>query len=195
MSMICVEDTVRVGSEPPLPPPFSALYERHYTFILSYVRRRVGDPFVAEDLTAETFAKAWKAFPRYEERGAPFASWLLSIAHREVITHSRRKRPTMLTPEDVRQLAGTFVLPEDRLMQQERAAWLRAHLRRLPVPQRQALWLRFGEEQSFSEIAVQLGRRENSTRVLLHRALKTLRQRMTDGSARWAVQRWPADAE
>ncbi len=53
---------------------------------------RVGNSQDAEDLTAETFIKAWRNAASFEFRGAPFGAWLLRIAHNLVIDRYRQKR-------------------------------------------------------------------------------------------------------
>jgi RNA polymerase sigma-70 factor (ECF subfamily) len=176
--MILVEEKVAAGAAPAALPAFAVLYERHYGLVYAFIQRRIVDPVLAEDITAQTFTQAWHAFARYEERGVPVAAWLLRIAQHEVISHTRRRWPLPLRPEALEGVGGAAALPEERVVQWERAAWLRSQLRGLPAAQRQAVWLRFGEERSFREIATRLGRSEGAARVLLHRALKTLRLQM-----------------
>src|SRR4051812_20188919 len=60
---------------------FASLYDRHVVRIYRHIYYLVNDAREAEDLTAQTFLKAWEAIDRYKERGAPFVAWLLRIAH------------------------------------------------------------------------------------------------------------------
>ena len=59
---------------------FGVFYDRHVRALLGYFQRRTGDPQVAADLTAETFASAIVAQERYVATGAPALAWL--YAHR-----------------------------------------------------------------------------------------------------------------
>ncbi len=62
------------------PEAFATFYRRHVRGVLAFFRRRVGSPEVALDLTAETFAAALEASPRYELRPEPARNWLYGIA-------------------------------------------------------------------------------------------------------------------
>ncbi|MGZ8647793.1 MAG: RNA polymerase sigma factor, partial [Solirubrobacteraceae bacterium] len=58
---------------------FAVFYDRHARTLLGYFARRTGDPQIAADLTAETFASAISAQDRYEPTGAPALAWLFTI--------------------------------------------------------------------------------------------------------------------
>lgn len=77
------------------PSAFSPIYRRHYTTIVGYLYRRLGDRHLAEDLAADTFIAALNGLPRYRQTGAPFCAWLLRIAtnlaNNQVRTAARRR--------------------------------------------------------------------------------------------------------
>jgi RNA polymerase sigma-70 factor (ECF subfamily) len=62
------------------PTAFATFYRRHVRGVLSFFRRRCPTPELALDLTAETFAAALEASPRYEPRPEPARTWLYGIA-------------------------------------------------------------------------------------------------------------------
>ena len=64
--LLCSED----------PEAFGLFYDRYARAMLGYFARRTGDPEVAADLTAETFASALVARRRFKPRGAPAGAWL-----------------------------------------------------------------------------------------------------------------------
>jgi RNA polymerase sigma-70 factor (ECF subfamily) len=71
------------------PQAFSALFERHFSAIHRWLRRRVGEP-LAEDLAAETFTRAFDRRERFD--GDAYASarpWLFGIAAHLVHDHQR----------------------------------------------------------------------------------------------------------
>jgi RNA polymerase sigma factor (sigma-70 family) len=74
------------------PQAFAVFYRRHVRGVLSFFRRHVRDAEVAFDLTAETFAAALEASPRYEPRPEPARSWLYGIAWNELHEAQRRGR-------------------------------------------------------------------------------------------------------
>src|SRR5205085_10538560 len=71
---------------------FGELYDRHVVRVYRHIYYMVGNATEAEDLTAQTFLRAWEAIPRYQVRGAPFVSWLLRIAHNLGVSHLRSRR-------------------------------------------------------------------------------------------------------
>ena len=61
---------------------FETVYQTELPRIYNFFRYRVGDDHIAEDLTAETFEKAWKHRERYRDDLASFSTWLFIIARR-----------------------------------------------------------------------------------------------------------------
>jgi RNA polymerase sigma-70 factor (ECF subfamily) len=161
---------------------FGELYDlyvrRVYAFSLTHTR----DRDEAEDVTAATFERALNAIGRYEDRGAPLSSWLFRIAAN--IVTDRRRQGSRVTP------LGDDPVPEDRLEgsgeedpqvqveRWERAAALRERIASLPSDQQEAIRLRYMDGLSVAEVAERMGRNENATKQLLHRATTSLRSRM-----------------
>src|SRR5512133_816881 len=79
---------------------FEELYRVELPRIYNYFRFRVGDGPAAEDLTSETFEKAWRNRWRYRSDLAAFSTWLFTIARRVAQDHYRKKRD-VLPIEDV----------------------------------------------------------------------------------------------
>ena len=69
---------------------FAELYDRHVVSVYRYIHSLVHDTKQTEDLTAQTFLRAWEAIVGYKERGAPFAAWLLRAAGIPVPSAIRR---------------------------------------------------------------------------------------------------------
>ena len=61
--------------------------------IYNYFRFRVGTDADAEDLTAHTFGRAWRARERYRQDLAGFSTWLFAIAHNVAVDFLRARRP------------------------------------------------------------------------------------------------------
>src|SRR6476646_1649151 len=123
---------------------FAQLYDRHVVRIYRHIYYMVNDSNIAEDLTAQTFLKAWEAIDRYKERGAPIVAWLLRISHNLTVSYLRSKRDHGLLDE-------TFVdqklhrKPEDSLEQSTDEANVRRAILDLREEQRQVNILRFVE--------------------------------------------------
>jgi len=156
---------------------FAELYDRHVVRVYRHIYYLVNDAREAEDLTAQTFLKAWEAIDRYKERGAPFVAWLLRIAHNLTISHLRSKR-------DHSELDEGFVdtkrhgNPEESLEQASDERSVRDAVLRLRDEQRQVIMLRFVEELDYTEVAAMIGKSVPAVRVIQHRALGNLRKLM-----------------
>ncbi len=66
---------------------FDELYRRELPRIYNYFRFRVGDGPLAEDLTSDTFVKAWHNRRRYRRDLGAFSTWLFTIARRVAQDH------------------------------------------------------------------------------------------------------------
>ena len=56
----------------------------------------------AEDLTSQVFLKAWENKEHYKHTGAPFITWLYTIAHNAIIDDYRTRKPTVALEDDIR---------------------------------------------------------------------------------------------
>jgi RNA polymerase sigma-70 factor, ECF subfamily len=151
---------------------FERLLRRFQTPVLQFLRHR-GLGADAEDLTQETFLRAYQNLHRYSRRWA-FSAWLFTIARRTGINHCRRTRPAANDAAVEAALAANadpldaMVAAEDR-----RRLWqLVANV--LSEEQTTALWLFYVEEMSTRDIALVLGRSRASVKIILFRARRKL---------------------
>ncbi len=157
------------------PRRFGKLYERYFDRIYAFALTRTNDRAAAEDVTAETFRQAFEHLPRFEWRGVPFSAWLFRIASNVATDHiARVARQTELVDTAAPQDASW----ETRLIELETRVQLFQQVQRLPKDQRTVLAMRFGEEKSIRDIATAMRRTEGAVKLLQHRAMKTLRNRV-----------------
>ena len=158
---------------------FVPLYRAYVTPLYRYLAQQVGNRQDAEDLTAATFTKALASLECYEGRGS-FAAWLFSIARHTLLDYRRQRRPQL----DVEQFAATLVAgsgqPEAEALQAERRQRLDGLIRRLPDDQREALALRFAAGLRSADAGKVMGRGEGAVRMLVHRAITTLRAQLQE---------------
>ena len=156
---------------------FAELYDRHVVRVYRHIFYLVSDVREAEDLTAQTFLKAWEAIDRYKEKGAPIVAWLLRIAHNLTISFLRSKRNHGTLEETVvdQKLHRN---PEEALEQSTDEASVRRAILHLREEQRQVIILRFVEELDYREVAEMIGKSVPAVRVIQHRALGNLRKIM-----------------
>jgi RNA polymerase sigma-70 factor (ECF subfamily) len=153
----------------------SYLYERFAGAVYRYIRRRVRDDRDAEDLTQQVFTRVLPALSSFEQRGAPFGSWLLRVAHNVTIDHLRRRA---LAPPPAERVDG----PDERRGQELSGVLLDA-LDALPPSQREVVVLRHVVGLEPSEIAARLGTTEASVNGLSHRGRRALRAILSDAGA------------
>jgi RNA polymerase sigma-70 factor, ECF subfamily len=164
------------------PLAFEPLYRRYVAHIYSLAFYETRDPHVAEDITELVFLRALDALPRFREQGegsgSTFKVWLYSIA-RHVIANERRTRRRR--PVEVIDAALDLPAADDPAatvvarLEAERA--MQAVLA-LPDERRQALLLRLVHELSAREIGQIMGKSEGAVRVLIHRALDSVRRQL-----------------
>jgi len=140
--------------------------QRIFNFLLQMTRSRHD----AEDLTQETFLKAYQNLHRYNPAYS-FGTWLFTIAKRTAVSHFRAARPTEAIPEDSRAADAdpSVVLAEK---DERRSLWQLAEA--LRPKQFEALWLRYGEGFSIAEVARVMRLTQIHVKVLLHRGRQRL---------------------
>jgi RNA polymerase sigma-70 factor, ECF subfamily len=170
------------ASKAELDRAFEDLYRSHLRDVYSYSYYRVGNHHDAEDLTEQTFLQAYRHFDRArrESNGRPLRPWLIRIAHNLAANYhrDRSRRPTSAldSVEPPSHPHGTEKVVEGR----EELRQVMEGLTGLPDDRREALIMRFALGMSNREIARALGRTDGATKVLIHRAIKQLEDRMED---------------
>lgn len=138
----------------------SQLIERHSRRVRDYIRMMVKNNDVADDILQETFIKAVRVIDsgRYSDKGR-FLSWILRIAHNQVIDYYRSNKNTRQVTESE---AGYDVLGslryaeqtvEDEMMSEETEVQLRNLIEELTPEQREVVKLRYYDGLNFKEIA------------------------------------------
>jgi RNA polymerase sigma-70 factor (ECF subfamily) len=156
---------------------FGELYDRHVVRVYRHIYYMVGSAAEAEDLTAQTFLRAWEAIERYQVRGAPFVSWLLRIAHNLGVSYLRSKRDSSELHDGIVDTKERRD-PEWSYQQTAEEELVREAILRLREEQRQVIILRFIEDLDYKEVAEIIGKSVAAIRVIQHRALNSLRKQM-----------------
>lgn len=154
---------------------FSDLVEALSSDVYSGLRRIAG-PNDAEDLTQETFIRAYRALTDYEPqriRDLRLRGWIWTIALNLGRNHARdrARRPTPVELDDRHGVDD----PEPA----DSAAWDR-RLAALPAAQRRAVVLRHVVGLNYDEIALATGRAEGTVKSDVHRGLEKLRNLMEE---------------
>jgi RNA polymerase sigma-70 factor (ECF subfamily) len=171
---------MKQASAPPIRDPagFAAFYEQQFDTVLGFVTRRVDDPHLAADLTADIFVAALENAHTYDaRRGAPVA-WLYGISRNVIAAHFRgsaRERQAVARNGGRRLLDEQDVNAIEARIDAGRAARLMAEAHAgLSEPLREVLDLVVVDRLTTREAAQALGISATAARVRLHRARKAL---------------------
>ncbi len=164
---------------------FDRLVAEHYGRTARLVDRLTGWSGHRDDLVQEVFVAAWRAWPRFREESRA-ETWLTRIAINTCRTYGRRQ---WLRAEVWRRLTELVRPSEQRtpdasLISQEASETVRRAIATLGQRDREALVLRYLEEQTIEEIATALGLTRGALEVRLSRArarLKALLEKQGDG--------------
>ncbi len=151
---------------------FTLLIQQHqaklYSFIYRYTRNRQD----AEDLTQDTFVKAFKNFHRYDSKYA-FASWLYTIGRRTVHNHYRSAKRTEPMEFDI---ADESVRPDGAAENSDTKNSVWETVKRLKKEHQEVLILKYIEDLSIIEIGQVLGKSQSNIKILLFRARNQLKK-------------------
>jgi len=159
---------------------FGRLYDMHVDRVYRHVYYRVGNQSDAEDLTQQVFLRAWQAIVNYKSTARPFIAWLMTISHNVVVDHHRTRHDRAYLEVDVL-AADPTSNPEHAAEASLDQARLRRAILQLTGDEQQVIIMRFMEGLGFAEIAAVMSKKEGNVRVILHRALISLRQLMEEG--------------
>ena len=156
---------------------FGQIYDRHVSLVYRYAHTLLGNTSEAEDLTGETFLRALQAIRRYRWTGRPVSSWLLTIARNLGMSQLRRRQRTR---EAFRLLPASTSseLAEARFAHGADLHDLRQAVATLSPVEREVIILRFVLALEYSQVAQVVGKSLNNVRVIQHRALKRLHERL-----------------
>ncbi len=161
----------------------SKLIERHSRRVRDYIRMMVKDRDVADDISQETFIKVVRVIDegRYVDNGK-LLSWILRIAHNQVIDYfrSQRQNKAVTEAEAGYDMLGTLRFAEhtveDDMVSRQIEKDVRALVELLPEEQREVVMLRYFSGLSFKEIAEQTDVSINTALGRMRYALINLRK-------------------
>ncbi len=179
---------------------FGLLYDRYVDRLYRFAYRHTRDHTDAEDVTAETFRRAFEARQDFQPRGKPFGAWLFAIAVNVLRERSRaqqrgRRRHPVDDLRDGDEPMDHTPPALDLLIQEEEAGSLWELVRRLPLDMQRVLVLRYAWDLSYADISRRLGRSDVACKQLAYRALKALRAHLNAPSAASTGPRHPPALE
>ena len=158
---------------------FASYYNTYFDKIYRYIYFRVGrDREMAEDLTSEVMLKAYEGFEDFDQDRS-FGVWIYRIAHNHLVDHYKKVKKEIVPLED----AESKLKVNERIEEKADASMNLEHvgtvLEQLPDQQRNIIVMKYFNDLTHKEIARILDMTEAHVRVLAHRALGVLRQRLS----------------
>ncbi|HET8698398.1 MAG TPA: sigma-70 family RNA polymerase sigma factor [Gammaproteobacteria bacterium] len=155
-------------------PDWDAVYAQQLPRIYNFFCYRLRHEATAEDLTSQTFEKAWRARHRYREDIAGFATWLMAIARNVANDHLRARRHH--APLEAAAEVADASTPEHQHSQASDRERLASLVERLPDRERELLAMKYGAGLTNRAIAELTGLSESNVGTIVHRAVQSLRR-------------------
>ena len=161
---------------------FEQLYRDHLRDVYSYSYYRIGNHHDAEDLTEQTFLQAYRHFARAREEsnGRPLRPWLIRIAHNLAANFHRDRSRKPQTALDSIEPPSAKHSTEDVVEGRDELRAVMENIQKLPEDRREALVMRFALGMDNREIARAMDKSDGATKVLIHRAIKQLQEKMEE---------------
>jgi RNA polymerase sigma-70 factor (ECF subfamily) len=140
----------------------------------SYVMARVGNADVAETITSNVFMIVVR---RIEQCKTSPTAWLWTIVRSELARHFRQHRPTVELEE---KFPDPSLSPPEVAARNEMQERMRVALHRLTEEQQRIIYLKFFLDVPNTEIGAELGLSSSNVGVIVHRAVKSLREIMEE---------------
>ena len=152
------------------------LYETYYMRVFSYAMTLAGDRAQAEEITQETFFRAFSRKSAFRGESDE-ATWLCAIARNYYYDEKRRQGRSEPIPEE---LPDTGKGIEQSVTDRDTSLRIHIALHALEEPYREVFELRVFGELSFRDIGMIFSKTENWARVTYHRARLKLQERMDE---------------
>jgi RNA polymerase sigma-70 factor (ECF subfamily) len=155
---------------------FNEVYRQYFQQVYRFVLTLCRDEKLAEEVTQETFYKAFKSLDQYKGN-CQIHVWLSQIAKNTYFSHLRKQK--RLDPLD-QQERGSELNVEALLQTKEEAFLVHKALHQLDEPYKEVFTLRVFGELSFKQISELFGKTESWARVTFHRAKPKIQRIMEE---------------
>jgi len=161
---------------------FEEIYRGFVRPVYAFVAYRIDSRSDAEDVTATTFEKAWRASGRFDPAKGSVSTWIFTIARNCLNDHlrSQSRRPSTVELDEEQQ-DGVESDPVEQFQAQEMRRELRDALGSLSANEREVVALKFGGSLNNREIGRLLNITESNVGTILYRSLMKLKNQLEGG--------------
>jgi RNA polymerase sigma-70 factor (ECF subfamily) len=157
---------------------FTTLLDTHWNEVYHFMLRRTENETEAEDITIETFGKAFDKIHQYNHE-YQFNTWLIAIAKNVHLDSLRKRKSNMVELNEHREQVAYNIIDEtpsaeDNLIYEQHLSELLHYIKQLKPAYQEVIQLRYFHEMSYQDMAEQLEEPLNSIKVKLLRAKKLL---------------------
>lgn len=163
---------------------FTFLLDSYWNEVYGFMLQRTENQIDAEDITIETFSKAFDKIATYNPE-FQFNTWLIAIAKNVHIDLLRKKKSSLfidITDEEddiAYSVADTSPSAEDKLITEQNLSRLLQFIKELKPAYQEVIQMRYFQEMSYQEIADDLEEPLNNVKIKLLRAKKLLAEIIT----------------
>lgn len=158
---------------------FKFLLDYYWNEVYGFQLKRIRNEHDAEDITIETFAKAFDKIDSFDGNYT-FSTWLITISKNIQIDRTRKKNASIYSNttdtfnEQIKKIVDHSPTPEDKLIREQNLAELLRYIKLLKPHYQDVINLRYFQEMSYNEISEKLEEPLNNVKVRLLRARKLL---------------------
>ncbi len=158
---------------------FNFLLDEFWDSVYGFQLKRIKNENDAEDITIQTFSRAFDRINTYNEQYA-FKTWLITISkniHIDLLRKAKSSINSKITDHEddtVYKVADESPTPEDKLITEQNLAKLLRDIKKLKPHYQEVINLRYFQELSYKEISEELEEPMNNVKVKLLRAKKLL---------------------
>ncbi|TCP22161.1 RNA polymerase sigma-70 factor (ECF subfamily) [Tenacibaculum skagerrakense] len=157
---------------------FNFLLDAFWAIVYGYQLKNVANENDAEDITIQTFAKAFNKIHTFNEE-YQFSTWLIAISkniHQDILRKSKSSPviKSSKADDEAYKVIDDAPSPEDTIITEQNLAKLLKDIKQLKPKYQEVINLRFFQELSYKEISEQLDEPMNNVKVKLLRAKKLL---------------------
>ncbi len=160
---------------------FSLIYDQYINAIYRFVYLKVSLQETAEDITSRVFIKAWQSYQKDAQSIQNMNAFLYRIAGNLVIDHYREKdKKSTISTESLAQLADDRTSIHERAMINADIDKMKAALVGVKKEYQDVIIWYYLEDMSAEEITLLTGKPPGTVRVMIHRGLEMLREKLIE---------------
>ncbi len=169
-------DEMRAGS----PDAMLKVYQLYFRPIYEYIRLRVEDAPIAEDIASEVFLRLIDAVRKHQAPRQSLRGWLFKVARTLIAAHYHEAKKLPITTLEEWMPSPVDDDPEINLIRTISLERARHAIRNLSADQQEVLILRFGQRLSLQETCDIMGRSMSAVKSLQLRAIESLRKHLRE---------------